>query len=154
MAIALTLQEFLDWEEIDYTVVKHPPTHSSLGTAHAAHIEPEKLAKTVVLCDEKGFVLVVVPASQQVDLERLRKIYNREFYFANEREIEDLFYDCEQGAIPALGEAYGFEVLLDENLEHCPDIYIEGGDHCALIHMQNKDFKQLMANAEHGYFGH
>ena len=154
MAIALTLQEFLDWEDIDYTIIRHPPTHSSLGTAHAAHIAPEKLAKTVVLCDERGFVLVVVPASQHVDLERLCKIYNRRFYFANEREIEELFYDCEQGAIPALGEAYGFEVLVDERLERCPDIYIEAGDHRALIHMQGKDFKQLMSHAEHGHFGH
>lgn len=40
MAIALTLQEFLDWENVDYTVLQHPYTISSLGTAEAAHIPP------------------------------------------------------------------------------------------------------------------
>lgn len=155
MAIALTLQEFLDWEEVNYTVIKHPFTMTSLTTADAAHIPADHLAKTVVLVDDRGFVMVVVPADQHVDMHRLRKIYNRNFMLANEQEIEDLFYDCEQGAIPALGEAYGFEMLVDDDLmRENEDIYIEGGDHCALIRLNGQDFKHLMAHAEHGHFCH
>ena len=155
MAIALTLQEFLDWEEVNYTVIKHPVTLSSLSTAEAAHIPAEHLAKTVVLVDEYGFVMVVLPADQHVDLHRLRKIYNRNFMLASEQEIEDLFYDCEQGAIPALGEAYGFEMLVDDVLlRENKDIYIEGGDHRALIRLDGQDFRHLMAHAEHGHFCH
>lgn len=155
MAIALTLQEFLDWEEVKYTVIKHPFTMTSLNTADAAHIPADHLAKTVVLVDDYGFVMVVVPADQHVDLHRLRKIYNRNFMLANEQEIEELFYDCEQGAIPALGEAYGFAMLVDDELmRESEDIYIEGGDHCALIRLNAQDFKQLMSHAEHGHFCH
>ena len=155
MAIALTLQEFLDWEEVNYNVIKHPFTLSSLSTADAAHIPADHLAKTVVLVDELGFMMVVVPADQHVDLLRLSKIYNRNFVLANEQEIEDLFYDCEQGAIPALGEAYGFEMLVDDTLmQESADIYIEGGDHCALIQLNGHDFKYLMSHAEHGHFCH
>ncbi len=155
MAIALTLQEFLDWEEVNYTVIKHPITLSSISTAEAAHIPPDHLAKTVVLVDDYGFVMVVVPADQHVDLQRLRKIYNRNFILASEQEIEDLFYDCEQGAIPALGEAYGFEMLVDDVLlRENEDIYIEGGDHRALIQLNGQDFKHLMSHAEHGHFCH
>jgi len=155
MAIALTIQEFLDWEEISYSVIKHPFTLTSLNTAEVAHIPADHLAKTVVLVDDYGFVMVVVPADEHVDLQRLRKIYNRRFMLANEQEIEDLFYDCEQGAIPALGEAYGFEMLVDDKLlcEH-EDIYVEGGDHCALIQLNSQDFKHLMSHAEHGHFCH
>lgn len=155
MAIALTLQEFLDWEEVKYTVIKHPATLSSLSTAEAAHIPADHLAKTVVLVDDYGFVMVVVPANQHVDLQRLRKLYNRNFMLANEQEIEELFYDCEQGAIPALGEAYGFEMLVDDVLlSENDNIYIEGGDHRALIRLNGRDFRHLMAHAEHGHFCH
>lgn len=155
MAIALTLQEFLDWEEVNYTVIKHPFSLSSLSTADAAHVPADHLAKTVVLVDDSGFVMVVVPANQHVDLQKLGKIYNRNFVLANENEIDDLFYDCEQGAIPALGEAYGFEMLVDDTLmRESDDIYIEGGDHCALIQLNGQDFKHLMAHAEHGHFCH
>lgn len=155
MAIALTLQEFLDWEEVNYTIIKHPFTMSSISTAEAAHIPADHLAKTVVLVDDYGFVMVVVPADQHVDLTRLRKIYNRNFVLANEQEIEELFYDCEQGAIPALGEAYGFEMLVDDELlREYEDIYVEGGDHCALVQLNAQDFKHLMAHADHGHFCH
>ena len=155
MAIALTLQEFLDWEEVKYTVIKHPFTLTSINTAEAAHIPADHLAKTVLLVDEEGFVMVVVPADQHVDVDRLRKIFNRRFVLASEREIEELFYDCEQGAIPALGEAYGFEMLVDDKLLlENEDIYIEGGDHCALIRINGRDFQQLMSHAEHGHFCH
>lgn len=152
MAIALTLQEFLDWENVDYTVLQHPYTISSLGTAEAAHIPPEQLAKSVVLCDEYGFIMVVVPASHNINLDRMRMLYGRQFQLANEAEIADLFYDCEDCAVPALGEAYGFDVLVDEELEQYSDIYIEGGDHRALIHIPGNTFHQLMADAEHGHF--
>lgn len=155
MAIALTLQEFLDWEEVSYTVVNHPSTMSSLSTAEAARIPADHLAKTVVLVDNLGFVMVVIPADQHVNLHRLRMIYNRNFMLANEQEIEDLFYDCEQGAIPALGEAYGFEMLVDDKLLQADeDIYIEGGDHRALIRLNGQDFTHLMAHAEHGHFSY
>ncbi|MDH5446727.1 MAG: YbaK/EbsC family protein [Gammaproteobacteria bacterium] len=155
MAIALTIQEFLDWEEISYTVIKHPFTMSSVSTAEAAHIPADHLAKTVVLVDDVGFVMVILPADEHVDLPRLRKIYNRQFMLANEQEIEDLFYDCEQGAIPALGEAYGFEMLVDDKLlTEQEDIFVEGGDHCALIQLDGQDFKHLMSHAEHGHFCH
>lgn len=155
MAIALTLQEFLDWENVSYTLINHPFTMSSLSTAEAAHVPADRLAKTVVLVDAFGFVMVVVPANQHVDLPRLRKMYNRNFILANEQEIADLFYDCEQGAIPALGEAYGFEMLVDDHLlREQEDIYIEGGDHCILIRLNGRDFQHLMAHAEHGHFCH
>ena len=155
MAIALTLQEFLDWEEVHYTVIKHPFTLSSLSTAEAAHVPADHLAKTVVLVDDDGFVMVVVPADQLIDLPRLCKIYNRNFVLANEDEIEELFYDCEQGAIPALGEAYGFEMLVEDTLMRENDhIYIEGGDHRALIQLAGQDFQHLMSYAEHGHFCH
>ncbi|MDH5182131.1 MAG: hypothetical protein OEY07_20920, partial [Gammaproteobacteria bacterium] len=100
MTIALTLQEFLDWENIEYTVLQHPYTISSLSTAEAAHIPPHQLAKSVVLVDDFGFIMVVVPATQHVDIARLGKMYGRRFQLANEDEIAELFYDCEEGAVP------------------------------------------------------
>lgn len=152
MGIALTLQEFLDWENIDYSIIHHSYTDTSMNTAMAAHIPPRQLAKSVVLCDEEGFIMVLVPADQHVDLPRVNSLYNRHFHLANELEITDLFYDCEEGAVPALGEAYGFEVMVDEQLEHNRQIYLEGGDHRALIRLPAETFHNLMADAEHGHY--
>ena len=59
-------------------------------------------------------------------------------------EIEATFSDCECGAIPAIGDAYGVDVVLDPALTHQPDVYFESGDHEHLIHMRGEVFRDLM----------
>ena len=68
---------------------------------------------------------------------------------AKESEFKALFDDCEQGAVPALGEAYGIQVIWDDELAYTADIYIEAGDHEHLIWLERKDFKKLMASLPH-----
>ena len=53
-----------------------------------------------------------------------------------EEELTEIFKDCAEGAIPALGEAYGLDVIWDEELMGVEDIYIEAGDHRHLIRLK------------------
>jgi Ala-tRNA(Pro) deacylase len=152
MAVAITLQEYLNRWGVDYEVVRHPHTDSSLKTAEAAHVPGDKLAKCVVTEDYQGYLMVVLPASHQVEFDLLDEKLDRRLELATEQELADIFTDCEIGAIPPLGEAYGIDVALDESLKDCEDIYFEAGDHAELIHLQGNDFRDLMAGAETGQF--
>jgi prolyl-tRNA editing enzyme YbaK/EbsC (Cys-tRNA(Pro) deacylase) len=67
-----------------------------------------------------------------------------------EDEIDATFSDCERGAIPAIGEAYGVDVVIDPSLVHQPDVYFESGDHEHLIRMTGDDFRGLMAQRTPG----
>ena len=40
-----------------------------------------------------------------------------------------LFKDCEFGAVPPLGLAYGMSTVIDDCLSEQPEIYFEAGDH-------------------------
>ena len=60
--------------------------------------------------------------------------------------------DCAHGAIPPVGECYGLEMIVDESVEAQPDVYLEGGDHASLVHMDRTQFARLMADARHGRF--
>ena len=71
MAMAMRLQDYLDRWGIEYEMVKHPHTGSSLETAEAAHVSGEKLVKCVLTEDYKGYLMVVVPASHQVEFDLL-----------------------------------------------------------------------------------
>ena len=53
------------------------------------------------------------------------------------------------GAIPAIGEAYGLETIVDDSLTVCPDVYIDAGDHEDFVHMKGVSFRKLMQHAEH-----
>lgn len=71
---------------------------------------------------------------------------------ATEAEVGEIFDDCELGAVPPVGEAYGIDVMLDNSLNDCPDVYFEGGDHVHLVHVSGEDFRQLMPRAIHASF--
>jgi Ala-tRNA(Pro) deacylase len=152
MAIALTLERYLDTNHVKYDVIAHAPTNSSMQTAEACHIPGDRLAKAVLLRDEVGYALAVLPASHHIRLSELRRQFGDDVDLATEGEIADLFEDCVRGAIPAVGECYGLDTVVDDSMDEQPEVYFEGGDHATLVHMSHAQFAGLTATARHGCF--
>jgi len=154
VSIAAAVQDYLAREGVPYDTIAHEHTRDSSHSAQAAHIPGDRLAKCVMLEDDKGYLMAVVPATHKVDLGALHRELNRNLGLAIDRELVVLFKDCELGALPPLGLAYGIDTILDESLVDSPDIYFEAGDHRALIHMSGSDFLRLMANVPRGRISH
>ena len=152
MTIAPTLQRYLANQNIPYDLVPHQPTMSSLRTAETCHIAGDSLAKGVVLRDRSGYWLAVLPASRQVQLGSLRADLGDDVDLASEQEIEQVFRDCDRGAIPPVGACYGVDVIVDDSIGRQPDVYFEGGDHTTLVHMSQAEFARLNPTARHGSF--
>lgn len=152
MATALTLEQYLDRNGIAYDLLRHVPTTSSLGAARACNIRPNELAKAVVLKKAGGYLLAVLPASQQLEWQALGKSFNQKLALATEDEIAWLFPDCTPGAVPPFGEAYGIDTVVDDSLTEQADIYFESGDHCTLVHVAGRAFCKLIAHAKRGRF--
>jgi len=152
MALAITLQNYLDRLGIDYEVVAHPYADTGLDTAERAHIPADKLAKSVILEDEGGYLMAVCPASRRIKLGDLYRETNRRLEFADEAELAHVLDDCVPGAVPPVGELYGVDVVVDMDLFMQPDVYFEAGDHVDLVHVSAEGFQMLMSNAEHASF--
>jgi Ala-tRNA(Pro) deacylase len=152
MAIAITLQHYLERLGVDYEIIPHPYADTGLDTADRAHVPPDKLAKSVILEDEGGYLMAVCPASRRIKLGELYREINRRLEFADEAELADMLGDCALGAVPPVGELYGVDVVVDLDLFMQPDIYFEAGDHVDLVHVTVENFQKLMANAEHAAF--
>lgn len=150
MGIALAVREYLDEAGVDYELVHHEYAPNSRTAARMARVPADHMAKPVMLEDAQGYVMAVVPASRRVELQSLERHLGRRLALATEREIRDVFVDCSQGAVPAVGQAYGVEVVWDDCLAACPDIYFEAGDHTDLVHMSGKEFTFLMGRKPHG----
>ena len=114
MAIAPSFQKYLAAKNLVYDVVAHEPTMSSMRTAEACRISGDRVAKAVVLRDEYGYVLAILPASHHIRLDDLRTQLGLDVDLAAEYEIEELFDDCVPGAISPVGECYGLETVVDE----------------------------------------
>lgn len=148
MSLARTLESFLSDRHIPYTTQCHPASTSSLATAHSAHVDEECLAKSVLLGDDRGFVLAVLPASRRLALDRVRQELGRCLHLMPEEELSMLFPDCAVGAVPPVGAAYGLPTVLDASLEERSEIYFEGGDHETLVRVAGDAFLDLLESAE------
>jgi len=154
MAIAAKLNTFLEDHEAEYTLQRHPHTGSSMESAEAAHVPGDCLAKGVVVKDAKGYLLVVVPSDYHVDLDTLNKKLGRTMEMASEPDLGRLFPDCEVGAVPPIGAAYGVPTIWDTRLGDKDEVYFEAGDHESLVRVTGRHFHELMASAERGLFSH
>jgi Ala-tRNA(Pro) deacylase len=147
MAMAQSVTHYLREHDIDYGVLTHAPTATSMETAQAAHIPGDHIAKTVILEDDKGYVMAVLSASYRIDLGELHRQTNRRLGLATESELGPIFRDCELGAIPPLGQAYGMETLIDDALAEQTDVYFDAGDHEQLVHVSGEVFNSMTGDA-------
>jgi Ala-tRNA(Pro) deacylase len=152
MTIAKRLEWFLDAAGVDYEVLPHPHSSYSAQTARRTRIPLFCLAKPVLLEDEYGYVMAIVPAARCVDIDRLGAQLHRKLELATEAEVGDLFDDCEPGAMPALGSPYKIPTVYDESLAGLSDVYFEAGDHDDVVRMSGDDFLELLAGSLHGRF--
>jgi Ala-tRNA(Pro) deacylase len=149
MSIASRVKWFLEVNRVPYEIIVHPFTRTSCETAEVSDIPGEKLAKAVILEDDDGFVMPVVPATRRLDLDKINRALQRNLHLATEADAASLFFDCNKGAIPAMGAAYGIPTIIDDELLGLGDIYFEGGDHVDLVHMDGTDFFALIPDANH-----
>lgn len=148
MAIASRLQRYISEHELAWDSVAHTPSSCCLDAAHRAHVPADRMAKAVLLEDDYGYVIAVIAADSNLDLKAARQALDRDLILASEREVSSLFPDCEPGAVPPVGEAYGIATVWDASLAEKPDVYFEGGDHRTLVHMSGRSFSALMNGAD------
>ena len=156
MKIAAKLEDYLERREIEYKLESHPHSEYSMQTAEMAHVSGDAIAKGVLVSDDDGYLLVVLPADFHIELESLRRLLGQEVTMVDEPALVEVFNDCEPGAVPPIGMAYGIKTIWDpeSSLGQLDEIFFEAGDHRTLVCMSGVQFHELMAPAERGKFSH
>src|SRR3954464_6233147 len=108
----MKLDEFLSSRRIPFERLAHRPVYTANRMAQALHVRGKEVAKTVLLRTDQGYLLAVLPATHQIDLPRLRQELSAgRVELASEEEMDQLFPDCERGAIPPFGSMYNLPTL-------------------------------------------
>ncbi|MCP3667839.1 MAG: YbaK/EbsC family protein [Gammaproteobacteria bacterium] len=144
MGIAITLKEFFEDHGIEVEAIEHPRTASSLMTSEAAHVPGDRMVKAVLLGDDEGYVLALIPATHRLEIEKLDILLGRKLSLISEDEVASAFSDCETGSIPPLGDVYGVETWIDSSLWEQSEVFFESGDHAVLIRMMGTKFRELL----------
>ena len=144
MPLPETLRRFLDSEQAVFSLTTHPNAFTAREVAAAEHLAPREVAKTVVVCGDGVFSMIVVGANRLVDLHEVRAALGlSQARLATETELTGLFPDCELGAMPPIGCLYGMPVYLDGSLAGQDTIAFNAGTHHEVIHMSMAEYRRL-----------
>ncbi len=149
MTMARSIKEHLTKVGVNYDLLHHPHSSTSLQSARLAEISPRQVAKAVLTRSGENYLLCVIPSTHRLVISWLNSHMHGDYKLVSEDELAELFSDCELGAVPALGQVYGFPVIWDDCLKEMKDIYIESGDHENLIHVNQGGFMELLGLQEH-----
>lgn len=139
------LIDFLEENQVKFTRIIHSTAYTAQVIAHRAHISGNILAKTIVLKDpEDNFIMTVLPANYQIDLEKISQIHGEKLELASEDEFRRLFPGCETGGMPPFGNLFGLPVYASESLAKSKEIAFNAGNHRELLQMNFPDFDNLV----------
>src|SRR5262249_18207847 len=140
----MKLDELLTSRHIPFERLYHRPAYTAQRVAEMLHVPGKDVAKTVLLRTDQGYVLIVLPASLKVDLERVRQCLGDDSAeLASEPEMDQLFPDCERGAMPPFGSLYHLPTLVDESLAEDERIVFEAQNHEQAIRMTYHDYEAV-----------
>jgi Ala-tRNA(Pro) deacylase len=137
--------EYLEQEKTHFRVTVHEPAYTARQLARVENVQPELVAKTVVVEADGKFYICVLPADRLIDFKVLRRCLGaQKAGLASEAEMVGLFGDSEIGAEPPFGAHYNLPVLMDESLSSDKQIVFLAGAHTKSIWMEMGEYLRLV----------
>jgi Ala-tRNA(Pro) deacylase len=134
----------LEQASIPYELIDHARTTTAAAEARVVGVAPHEVAKTVVLTTPDGFVRAVLPASDRLDIGKLREILGAEdVELATEAVLVGAYPEFELGAVPPLTGGDGDRVLIDRRLCANEWIVLEAGTHEQSLRLRTSDLVGL-----------
>src|SRR5215218_1050533 len=136
---------FLEEAGVDFDVLEHAHTERAADEAAALGIEPQEVAKTLVLVAPSGNVRAVLAASERVDLHKVAAVLGvggKKVHLASEDDLARDYGDFELGAVPPFGGRED-QVIVDERLAGRDSVVLEAGTHEQSVRLKAADLVRL-----------
>lgn len=145
MAPSAELEQYLQEHDTPYLMRHHAPAMTARQLAELENIDPHEVAKVVIMRDQKQFYMMVLPADYKLDLKRTRDlIKSRNAWIASEQDLQQLFPECELGAMPPFGDLYNMRVYAEADLSEDQEIEFNAGSHEDAIRMRFQDWQNVV----------
>lgn len=126
------LTRALDQAGAAYELLPHGHTETALAEAEALGLEPEDVAKTLIVKTAEGYLRAVVPASRRLDERKVRDVTGgskKDVHLATEDDLRRDYRDFELGAVPPVGGTRHDEVIVDSRVVARETVVLEAGSH-------------------------
>jgi Ala-tRNA(Pro) deacylase len=145
MTILKKLKDYLEKNQVQYEVGYHERVYTSQEIAATMHVSGKELAKVVMVKADGKMVMLVLPASYRVETGKLKSVLQcKRLGIAKEKEFEEIFPDCEVGAMPPFGNLYNLEVWIDQVLTRDESIVFQAGSHVETLKIKYNDYVRLV----------
>ncbi len=140
----MEIGQYLSDHGVSFEAHEHPPAYTAQEVAASEHVSGKMMAKAVLIRDDGGYLMCVLPASHKLDLTKVADIRQaNQIRLADENELAELFPDVEVGAEPPFGNLYNLPMLVDTHLAERDEIVFQAGTHRQTIRMSYADYASL-----------
>lgn len=138
------LEAYLREHGVRYEVKLHPEAYTAQEVAASEHVPGRQFAKVVIGEADGKHVMLILSASDRVDLVRLRAALGAKMArLVREDEFAAEFPDCEAGAMPPFGNLYGIQSYLDRNLVDQAKLVFNACSHRETVAMTTEDYRRV-----------
>ena len=140
------LTRVLDDAGAEYEVLHHGHTERAVEEAEALGLDAAEVAKTLIARTPEGHLRALVPASERIDLRKLREAVGGskdDVQLATETEMAQDYPEFALGAVPPLGGTRDDPVLVDRRLAEHEWLVFEAGTHDESVRIRTKDLLRI-----------
>jgi Ala-tRNA(Pro) deacylase len=139
------VMDYLKHNNVHYEVIEHVPAFSAHEVAVVSHVPEKDLAKTLIVNADGKFYMVIMPADHRLDDHLLHDVLKaKHVHLASEEDLQQIFPDCEVGAMPPFGNLYALPVYADKTLADDDVIVFNACSHTKSIRLKMYDFLRLV----------
>ena len=138
----------LDEAGVNYEILPHAHTESAAAEAKALGVAPGDVAKTLVVRTPDGYLRTVLPASERLDLHKLRAARGGSkttVQLVSEAELARDYPEFELGAVPPFGGSRRDPVVVDSRLARRDSVVLDAGSHEESIRIWMPDLLRVSA---------
>ncbi|RJR32010.1 hypothetical protein C4569_00625 [Candidatus Parcubacteria bacterium] len=142
MPISKNLKSYLEKKAAQYEPIVHKKVYTAYDAAQTLKKDLKEIAKSLLIKADKAYILVIVPASMKLDLQKLRKAVGAKKVEIPKEQVMVKVFKVKPGAMTAFGGLHKVETIVDRSLLKTKDAIFSAGSFTDSVRMKVKDFIQ------------
>ncbi|MCX7778706.1 MAG: YbaK/EbsC family protein [Patescibacteria group bacterium] len=144
MAIPKKILNYLEKNKVKFEKIVHRTVYTAYDLAQTLREKINKIAKTLVIKTEKGYAILVLPASRLADLKKLKKALKAKKVEIAKEGVMKTFFKIKPGTITPFASLHKrVPLYLDKALLKTKEMIINAGSYTDSLRLKVKDFLKL-----------
>jgi len=156
--LPVKLVKYLEKAGVKHEILEHRTVYTAIDAAATLRRKLEEIIKTLLIQADRDYYLILLPAGQNVDFDKLKKAIEKmsgkkikSVKIPSEKIMEKVL-KIKAGALSAFGQFHKLPVIAEKNLSKAKKVVLSGGSLNHSVEMTAKDFVKL-ENAVLASFG-